>query len=116
MVPAGDDGVFAALADARRRQLLDQLSEQGPSTATELAQRYSVSRQAIAKHLSVLADAGLVVGHRQGRGVRYQMVGDQLEGASAWLADVNARWDRRLADLLVHLNKAEDSTGDEPGT
>lgn len=105
MAASEPDDVFGVLADATRRQLLDQLSRHGPSTATQLACAYPVSRQAIAKHLSLLADAGLVTSVRSGREVRYQVDGTRLEGAAAWLAEVGERWDLRVADLLRHLGE-----------
>ncbi len=103
------NAVFAVLADTTRRQLLDQLSRDGPSTATELARAYPVSRQAIAKHLSLLAEAGLVVSERKGREVRYHVDNARLDGAASWLAEVSERWDRRLADLLAHLAEGDGS-------
>jgi DNA-binding transcriptional ArsR family regulator len=103
-VPAPDaDSVFAALADPTRRQLLDQISRQGPLTATELAGDYPMTRQAVVKHLSTLAQAGLLAGERQGRDVRYRVVGDGLGDAAAWLTTVGERWDKRLAALQRHL-------------
>ncbi len=65
------DSVLAALADPTRRQLLDLLAAQGVATATTLAERLPVSRQAVVKHLAVLDAAGLVSGGRVGREVRY---------------------------------------------
>ncbi|HWF23260.1 MAG TPA: metalloregulator ArsR/SmtB family transcription factor [Acidimicrobiales bacterium] len=93
------DGVFAALADPTRRQLLDQLATEGPLTATALAEHYPMSRQAVAKHITALAGAGLVVGERSGREVRYRVAGPGLGDAASWLADVETRWDRRLDAL-----------------
>jgi DNA-binding transcriptional ArsR family regulator len=52
--------VFAALADPNRRAILASLAEYGPSTATDLSGRLSITRQGITKHLGLLADAGLV--------------------------------------------------------
>lgn len=97
------DAVFAALADPTRRQLLDQISRHGPLTATELAADYPMSRQAVAKHLTTLASAGLVAGDRHGRDVRYRVVAVGLGDAATWLTDVGGRWDRRLAALQRHL-------------
>lgn len=97
------DAIFTALADPTRRRLLDQISEQGPLTATELASGYPMSRQAVVKHLSALASAGLLAGERQGRDVRYRVVAGGLDDAAAWLHDVGQRWDRRLGALQRHL-------------
>ena len=52
--------VFAALADPTRRAILAALAAGGPATATDLADRLPITRQAIAKHLALLAEAGLV--------------------------------------------------------
>ncbi len=101
------DAVFAALADPTRRQLIDQISRQGPLTATELAATYPMSRQAVAKHLSTLAQAGLLAGDRQGRDVSYRVVAGGLGDAADWLGDVGERWDRRLAALQRHLTAGD---------
>jgi DNA-binding transcriptional ArsR family regulator len=91
--------VFAALADPTRRRLLDQLAAEGPLTATALAEHYPMSRQAVAKHITALAGAGLVVGERTGREVRYRVAGAGLGDAATWLAGVETRWDQRLDAL-----------------
>jgi DNA-binding transcriptional ArsR family regulator len=96
---ADDDAVFAALGDPTRRRILDRLSADGPLTATELAPDYPMSRQAIVKHLGTLAGAGLLVPERVGRDVRYRVSADAMAEATAWLAAITARWDRRLAAL-----------------
>jgi DNA-binding transcriptional ArsR family regulator len=101
------DLVFAALADPTRRRILEDLSDSGPRTATELAPGYPISRQAVVKHLAALADAGLLVAERRGRDVRYRLLPDPLSDASAWLAEVGARWDRRLDTLARHLQAEE---------
>ncbi len=97
------DAVFSALADPTRRRLLDQLSAEGPLTATELSASYPVTRQAVVKHLGALTAAGLLDMRRYGREVRYGVVPGQLGGASAWLADIEKRWDHRLAALQRQL-------------
>ena len=100
--PLSDDeraGVWAALADPTRRRLLDQLSETGPQTATELAREFPVSRQAVSKHLTALSAAGLVSTQRQGRDIRYRVEPDRLTETAAWLAEVGRQWDVRLDAL-----------------
>jgi DNA-binding transcriptional ArsR family regulator len=99
------DAVFSALADGTRRAVVRCLAEQGPATATELAERFPVTRQAIAKHLTLLADAGLVTVERQGREVRYQLTPEPMESAVQWMAAVGGQWDDRLASLQRFLGK-----------
>jgi len=99
------DALFGALADPTRRSLLDKLSREGPATATQLASAYPVTRQAVVKHLSALADAGLLHPQRDGREVQYSVQPAQLDEAAAWLASVGARWDQRLDALQRHLRK-----------
>jgi DNA-binding transcriptional ArsR family regulator len=101
---ASGDAVFAALADPTRRRLLDQLSSDGPLSATELAPGYAMSRQAVVKHLGTLAEAGLLVGEREGREVRYRLRADAMADAASWIADVGSRWDKRLELLRNELD------------
>ena len=91
--------VFEALADPTRREVLNLVGRHGPVTATELAAQLPVSRQAVAKHLDALRTAGLVERDKQGRDVRYGLNPNGLDGASAWMEEVGAAWDRRLAAL-----------------
>lgn len=88
--------VLAALADPTRRLLLDVLVGAGRASATTLAERLPVSRQAVVKHLAVLSDAGLVHGVRTGREVLYQARREPLDASARWLTDLSARWDHRL--------------------
>jgi len=97
--------VFAALADPTRRLLLEALAARGPSTVTELAAAVPVTRQAVAKHLAVLVEAGLVrPGPREGRRVPYALDAHALSEAQAYVARLAARWDDRLAALRRHLD------------
>ena len=103
------EGVFAALADATRRQLLDALASRGEATATILAGELPVSRQAVVKHLAVLHSAGLVRGHRAGREVRYAVSARRLDATARWLAARAAQWDRQLL-TIKRLAEAVDRT------
>ncbi len=106
MATAGaQDAVFAALSDPTRRRLMALLSEAGDATPTELAALLPVSRQAVAKHLASLGDAGLVSSSRTGREVRYRLTPEPLSGAVSWMATVGAQWDDRLAALERALVK-----------
>ena len=88
--------VFAALGDDTRWSILAALGE-GDASASALAERMPVSRQAIAKHLSVLHEAGLVEPVRVGRELRYRILGAQLSATARRLDAIGAEWDRRLA-------------------
>lgn len=91
--------VFVALADPTRRSLFDEIVHEGPLTATELAARRDISRQAVAKHLVLLGEAGLVLGERCGREVRYDADPVPLHSAIEWMASTSDAWDRRLSRL-----------------
>ena len=97
--------VFNALADPTRRLVLDRLSAAGGATATELARALPISRQAVAKHLALLRDAGLVAPTRAGREMRYALTPGPMEAAVSWMASVGARWDERLDALQRHLSE-----------
>ena len=93
------DAIFAALADGTRRSLLEEVARRGETTPTELAAASPVTRQAVAKHLGVLADAGLVEARREGRETRYRPTPEPFSDAIGWMVDVGGRWDARLAAL-----------------
>jgi len=101
--PADPGPVFAALADPTRRGVLRAVADAGTATATELAGDLPVSRQAVVKHLQALADAGLVSAERHGREQRYRITPEPITTAMAWMADVGAAWDARLARLSSRL-------------
>jgi DNA-binding transcriptional ArsR family regulator len=90
--------VFAALGDDTRWSILQALGETDAS-ASALAGRLPVTRQAIAKHLQILQDVGLVEPLRVGREVRYRVVGAELAATARRLESVGAQWDRRLAAI-----------------
>lgn len=98
--------VFIALADPSRRGILAALASGGPATATDLANRLPITRQAIAKHLTLLAEAGLVTpepGER--RRVRYQLHSAPMQVAQQFLAAMARDWDGRLDALKDHLDR-----------
>ena len=90
---------LAALADPTRQQILELLSEHGPQSASALAARLPITRQAIAKHVRILADAGLVRGGRDGREVVFDIVADGAADAASWLAATADRWQQRIDRL-----------------
>ncbi|CAO1654316.1 helix-turn-helix transcriptional regulator [Salinibacterium sp. NYA9b] len=98
--------VFAALGDETRWSILAALGE-GDASASALAARLPVTRQAIAKHLNVLHDAGLVEPVRVGRELRYRVLGSQLSEAATRLDTIGAEWDRRLLAIKAIAEELE---------
>lgn len=91
--------VFSALADPTRRHVLQTLAHGDPVTASGLAAELPMTRQAVAKHLVQLSQAGLVRSTRSGRETRYALEPRPLSDAAGWLAGLGAEWDERLARL-----------------
>ena len=105
-MPPGDVGaVFSALADPNRRRLIGYLAERESATATELAAELPVTRQAVAKHLQALNDAGLVSRRRRGRETHFALTPEPLGDAMQWMAAVGAQWDERLEALRAYLGR-----------
>jgi DNA-binding transcriptional ArsR family regulator len=98
--------VFTALADPTRRAILAALAGGGPATATDLADRLPITRQAIAKHLALLAEAGLVTAEPgERRRVRYRVRSAPMRVAQQFLAALARDWDDRLDALREHLDR-----------
>ena len=89
------DLVFIALADPTRRQVLDLLATEGPSSASDLSQHLPISRQAITKHLNSLHNAGLVTRQRQGKAILFVVQPDQLAATARWMQRTAERWGER---------------------
>ncbi len=100
--------VFAALADATRRELLDRLRRHGgPVSVSALAAGLPITRQAVSKHLDALRDAGLVRVRRSGRERLHELEPTPLRSVETWLAPYAAEWDRRLSALHAHLDQED---------
>ena len=109
--------VFSALADPTRRAILAALAAQGPATATDLAQHLPVTRQAIAKHLALLAEAGLVTAEPgERRRVRYRLRSVPMRIAQQFLAALARDWDTRLEALTEHLDRFARESATRPLT
>jgi DNA-binding transcriptional ArsR family regulator len=98
-----DETVFRALADGSRRRLLDRLHEENGQTLGELCQGLDMSRQAVAKHLSILEAANLVSCKRQGREKLHFINPVPInEIAERWIG----KFDRPRLDALSDLKKS----------
>jgi DNA-binding transcriptional ArsR family regulator len=91
-----DDDLWSAIGDPTRRQMLDLLLASTMRTATSLSEDLPVTRQAVAKHLTVLDRVGLVHATQAGREKRYAIDEAQFARAVAQLNAVGSTWDARL--------------------
>jgi DNA-binding transcriptional ArsR family regulator len=97
--------VFAALAEPTRRSILSALAAHGPTTATDLASQMPITRQAITKHLELLATAGLVLAEPgERRRIRYRVNAAPMTIAQSYLAALTRDWDSKLARLQRSLD------------
>lgn len=96
----------AALADDTRWTILTLVGERARS-ASELAAEVPVSRQAIAHHLAILAEVGLVESAREGRQIRYRALGQPLTRLARDLDAIGRGWDRRLDRLRAVAERNE---------
>ncbi|HJQ40272.1 MAG TPA: metalloregulator ArsR/SmtB family transcription factor [Thermoanaerobaculia bacterium] len=91
--------IFAALGDETRLRVVSRLSAGGPMSIAQLTEGTDVTRQAVTKHLEVLAGAGLVHDFRQGRERVWELRTRRLEEARRALDLISQRWDEALERL-----------------
>jgi DNA-binding transcriptional ArsR family regulator len=92
------DRLFHALGDATRRRMVEMLSER-PHSVSALAEPFGITVTAIAQHLRILEDAGLVRTEKLGRVRSCQVVPSGLDAVRSWLGDRRSPWERRLDGL-----------------
>ncbi|HXM55391.1 MAG TPA: metalloregulator ArsR/SmtB family transcription factor [Candidatus Dormibacteraeota bacterium] len=97
--PAEIAPVFAALGDETRLRLVTRLSAEGPLSIARLTAGGGITRQAVTKHLQVLAQAGLARSESLGRERIWTLDAEPLLTARQCLDDVSAQWDEALARL-----------------
>ena len=102
---AGAAPVFAALGDETRLALVSRLCAAGPLSIARLSAGSAVTRQAITKHLHVLAGAGLVRGMRRGRERVWELDPQRLQDAGQYLHHVSRSWDQALARLAAFVER-----------
>ncbi len=107
MSPGADPGpVFAALADPTRRAIVDALLRDGTTSVPTLTADLPITRQAVAKHLATLGEAGLVTRARApGREVRYALRPGALRPAATWIDQAERAWENRLERLKAVVER-----------
>lgn len=96
--------VFAALGDPTRLLILERLRAVDDLSISELTEGTDLTRQAVTKHLEVLAEAGLVTDLRSGRERRWACRPEPLAQVAAWADDYRRQWERRFDRLDAWLN------------
>src|ERR1700741_1585570 len=102
--PSMIDGIFRALADPTRRDVIQRLSAKQASVS-ELAAPYRMALPSFVEHLKVLEGCGLVCSRKVGRVRTYRLDADRLRLAEDWLGRQRTLWERRLDRLDDHLMK-----------
>lgn len=97
--------VFAALGDATRLRIVEALGAGAPLTTTRLTARMHVTRQAVTKHLQVLADAGLVSDDKVGRERHWTLSPARLHDARRHLETISREWDEALERLRAMVEE-----------
>ena len=103
---AGQAPLFAALGDESRLALVARLSQEGPQSITALAEPLPITRQAVTKHLTALAGAGLVTSRRVGREKIWQLEPQRLGEAERHLQTISRQWDEAIDRLRAFVEDA----------
>jgi DNA-binding transcriptional ArsR family regulator len=98
------DQTFVALSDQTRRLILERL-RRGPATVTELAEPFSISQQAISKHLACLERARLIEKQRLGRQQFCALRAASLREASDWMDQYRRQWNESFDQLDALLKE-----------
>lgn len=95
--------LFTALGDPTRLHLVSRLCREGPLSIVRLTEGTPLTRQAVTKHLQVLASAGLAAAERAGREQQWRVDARRLAATRRQLEHISAQWDSALARLAQHV-------------
>lgn len=98
--------VFQAIADPTRRMILNKLS-QGPLNITQIGEDFSISKQAIAKHVKILNECGIVSIRQKGREQVCEARLDQLDEVVEWVTESRRLWNQRFKKLDKFLKQTK---------
>ncbi len=102
---------FNAVAEPRRRQILDLLAS-GELSVTTIVERLGVAQPQVSKHLRVLREVGLVDVRDEGRRRLYRMNGRPLQGIHGWVSRYEAMWDERFDLVDTVLDESRSRKGE----
>jgi len=103
------DRTFSALADPKRRDILERLSR-GPASISELAQPFGISLPGVMKHVRILEEAHLVTTKKNGRTRECRLGPEQMDDVTRWIEMQRDRWERRLDRLEAYIERKRGET------
>jgi DNA-binding transcriptional ArsR family regulator len=103
--------VFGALAEPRRRQIVDLLAA-GERSVNDLVEAMGLAQPQVSKHLRVLREVGVVAAREEGRRRLYSLNGPALKPIHDWVAGFEALWTERYDALDAVLKDLKKETGD----
>ena len=101
--------IFQAIADPTRRAIIALIAVQA-MTPNAIAEHFDTTRQAVSKHLKILAECELVKQEQQGREIYYTLEIDKMKEIDKWLEQFKKIWETRfnqLDDLLVTIKNTK---------
>jgi DNA-binding transcriptional ArsR family regulator len=98
--------VFQAIADPTRRIIIHKLS-QGPLNITQIGEDFGISKQAIAKHIKILNECGLLIMRQKGRQQVCEARLDQLDEVTDWVTESRKLWKHRFGKLEKFLHNTK---------
>lgn len=97
---------FSALGDPNRRRIVELLADQGPLTASQISQRFSVSPSAISQHLKILREANLILMTREAQKRIYAINSEAIQEMETWANRLARIWEQRF-DALEKIIEEE---------
>ncbi|AWH84169.1 transcriptional regulator [Flavobacterium album] len=100
--------IFQAIADPTRRAILVLISAQA-MTPNALAEHFDTTRQAVSKHLKILAECDIIKQEQKGREIYYQLEIDKMKEIDKWLGQFRKIWESRFSQLDDVLAKLKNN-------
>ncbi|MCG7856635.1 metalloregulator ArsR/SmtB family transcription factor [Flavihumibacter sediminis] len=104
--------IFQAIADPTRRAILTLIAVQA-MTPNAIAENFNSSRQAVSKHIRVLAECGLLKEEQQGREIYYHFNAKKMKEIDKWMEQFRHTWEKRFDKLDIVLNQIKSTKNDQ---
>jgi len=100
--------IFQAIADPTRRAILTLIAAQA-MTPNAIAEHFDSTRQAVSKHLKILAECDLLQQEQRGREIYYKLEVDKMKEIDKWLEQFRKIWETRFSQLDDLLDKLKNN-------